>query len=363
MKIFHYIFMRWLLKVLIGVILILIISIVVFLALDKSFNIDFGKELINKIKTELNLSKAEAPEEDNRPLEAEVINEQVSLIESFTMIAVKTNKPVTLNESNRLVLKEVSRNEEEVFYVIEVTTIPIDDSVIKFTLSDAIGNSEEFEIALTRESGFSLFGKDYVEPWEGSKYILEGDDLLANVNKSNRLLNTYEPSDLVNLFEEYKNLYVNTTDFELRAEAAEALSVMINKLVNDTGKNVLIVSAYRSYNTQASLYASYLRKDTQENVDTYSARPGYSEHQLGTAVDMTNEEVGFQLEAGIDETITGKWLTENSYKYGFIKSYPKNSDPKKSYGYESWHYRYVGIENAKAIHESGMIPTEWMEQH
>ena len=120
--------------------------------------------------------------------------------------------------------------------------------------------------------------------------------------------------------------------------------------------NIRIISAYRSYDYQESLYERYLKTDKQEIVDTYSARPGFSEHHTGLAIDVDNEKLGFDK---FYLTKEFNWMQNNAYKYGFILRYPKDKEYLTGYSYESWHYRYVGLEIAKYIQENNITFDEY----
>ena len=116
--------------------------------------------------------------------------------------------------------------------------------------------------------------------------------------------------------------------------------------------NLFIVSVFRSYDDQVKLYNAYIKEDGKEKADTYSARPGYSEHQSGLAADINTAASWF------DDTQEAKWLKQNCYKYGFIIRYPKGEEKYTGYKYESWHLRYVGKELAKKIHDNNDISLE-----
>ena len=94
-------------------------------------------------------------------------------------------------------------------------------------------------------------------------------------------------------------------------------------------------------------YESYLKIDSKKSVDTYSAKPGHSEHQSGLAIDINITNDSF-----ID-TKEAKWLNDNAYKYGFILRYPRNKSDITGYKYEPWHYRYVGCDLAKKLYNNG----------
>ena len=115
--------------------------------------------------------------------------------------------------------------------------------------------------------------------------------------------------------------------------------------------DIKIINDYRSYETQAYLFESYLANDIQENTETYSARPGHSEHHLGEAIDIG---AGGEMTAlNFDSYNASDWVAENCHKFGFILRYPKNSEKLTGYIYEPWHFRYVGEELATILYNDG----------
>ncbi len=172
------------------------------------------------------------------------------------------------------------------------------------------------------------------------------DDLTILVNKYHKLPDDYEPDDLTPL--SYNNGY-----YKLRKDAAEAFEKLTSAALID---NVVFYpfSAYRSFSTQERLYNRYVDEDGQENADTYSARPGFSEHQLGLAVDVRSSTLNDNLTPEHYE-----WMLNNSYKYGFIVRYPKGKQYITQYMEEPWHIRYLGIELATKVHDSGLTYDEY----
>ena len=127
-------------------------------------------------------------------------------------------------------------------------------------------------------------------------------------------------------------------------------SEWFNKLTQDSAKeglNIYFASGFRSYEYQSQIYNNYVANYGQSSADTFSARPGHSEHQTGLAIDVNTIDDSF---AGTPEAI---WLADNCYKYGFIIRYPKGKDSITGYKYEPWHIRYVGYETAKKVHDAG----------
>lgn len=120
------------------------------------------------------------------------------------------------------------------------------------------------------------------------------------------------------------------------------------------GLDLTIASGFRSYELQKNLYNKYVTRDGKEKADTYSARPGHSEHQTGLAMDINKASDSFH------NTPEAKWLAENCWKYGFIIRYPEGKQNITGYKYESWHVRYLGEELAKTVYDSGKTLEEYL---
>lgn len=128
------------------------------------------------------------------------------------------------------------------------------------------------------------------------------------------------------------------------------------------GKPLAVRSAYRSYDYQKRLFDSYVRTYGFDKAARFSARPGHSEHQMGTTIDFTVGP-GVPLTTRFGDTPSGKWLARNGWKYGFIMSYPKGKRSASCYGYEPWHWRYFGRDLARKIHQSGQVPRRYLYQN
>jgi D-alanyl-D-alanine carboxypeptidase len=140
-------------------------------------------------------------------------------------------------------------------------------------------------------------------------------------------------------------------DLEAMAAAARA-----------AGKGIAVRSAYRSYQTQVAVFQSWVDRYGYDYALLYAARPGHSEHQLGTTVDLRSAA---SARAPWDyddwaETGPGRWMKDHAWEYGFIMSYPKGKRRQSCYGYEPWHYRYFGRARAAEIHASGQVPRRYL---
>ena len=177
---------------------------------------------------------------------------------------------------------------------------------------------------------------------------------LMIVNKHYKIENNYKPGNLVTVLSEHG--YPN----KIRADVYEEFKKMYNAAKNDN-VSIFIASPYRSYSDQNALYTYYVNTDGKKNADTYSARPGFSEHHTGLAMDLIPE---YGLDLDTFENSDGfKWMQENAYKYGFILRYPKDKEYITGYIYEPWHYRYVGISAATTIKNEGLTFEEYYEYY
>ena len=156
-------------------------------------------------------------------------------------------------------------------------------------------------------------------------------------------------------------LIVNKTyelpaDYPTGALNPNALA-QFNKLTEDAAKLGLSIkcsSGYRSYKDQERIYNNYVAIDGIVKADTYSARPGHSEHQSGLAIDVNSIDYTFLNTPECD------WLAKNAHKYGFIIRYPLGKEAYTGYSYEPWHIRYLGIDTATAVYNSGLSLEEYL---
>lgn len=173
------------------------------------------------------------------------------------------------------------------------------------------------------------------------------------VNKYYKLDSKFEPSDLELIDSKYA-----TGSQKLRREAKLAFEEMCSDAL-DEGYKIYAGSTYRSYDYQLGLYNRYVAMDGFNAAETYSARAGYSEHQLGLAVDILNHSFGYINENNPEYT----WLINNSYKYGFILRYPRGKEYITGYVFEDWHFRYLGIELAEKVKNSNLTYDEYVARN
>jgi D-alanyl-D-alanine carboxypeptidase len=192
-------------------------------------------------------------------------------------------------------------------------------------------------------------------PFDTEKYSIDdADSYWVVVNKARPLdPQDYEADDL----ETVPIVAANSND-QLREEAADALGAMADAYENDTGDEIQAQSAYRSFNEQTGVYAGWVSSLGQKAADLTSARPGHSEHQTGWAVDISSVPPECSLVPCFGKTQAGKWLKKNSWEYGFIVRYPDGETDITGYEYEPYHMRYVGLELAAEMRETGISTME-----
>jgi D-alanyl-D-alanine carboxypeptidase len=130
----------------------------------------------------------------------------------------------------------------------------------------------------------------------------------------------------------------------------------------DAGAGLRVVSAYRSFSNQRALYRREVRNFGEVRGRESVARPGHSEHQLGTTIDFGSAGENAKAWAYSDwaKTKPGAWIKANGWKYGFLLSYPKGKKGAVCYRYEPWHFRYVGREMAADVKASGLTLREYL---
>lgn len=161
------------------------------------------------------------------------------------------------------------------------------------------------------------------------------------VNKFNQLPIDYVPQDLV---------AVNANQW-LTAETAAHYEEMMTAAAAEADFHYVVTSGYRSYQTQSNLYNGYIASNGFAWAETWSARPGFSEHQTGLAMDIVAIGTNFDTFGG---TPACAWLAENAHRFGFILRFPAGKEHITGYSYESWHYRYLGVELATKVKNSGL---------
>ena len=177
---------------------------------------------------------------------------------------------------------------------------------------------------------------------------------LVLVDLSHALPQDYAPKDLVPLPAAGVPT-VGGRDLMLRREAAEHLNDLVAAADDE---ELVVASAFRSYLDQSYTHER-LKSIYGSEADAMSASPGHSQHQLGTAVDFTNSVAAYQVQPIFGQTSAAWWLQNHATQYGFVLSYPPGKD-ETGYEFEPWHYRYIGVENARRLQRSGLILQEFL---
>lgn len=194
-------------------------------------------------------------------------------------------------------------------------------------------------------------------PAPGGVIIVACGDVLAPVDKQHRLEAGCEPEDLVTL----PARFLAADGQQLRAEAAAAMVELLEAAL-DAGHELFVVSGYRSYALQEEVFQWHVDTYGREEAERVSARPGHSEHQLGTAADVSSRSVNLELVKAFGDTPEGRWLAANAHRFGFIISYPEGKEHVTGYDFEPWHLRYVGKDVAAEVVASGLTLHEFLLQ-
>ena len=203
---------------------------------------------------------------------------------------------------------------------------------LAYSLSEEKRRNDEFYSQISEISG--TVGKL-------DKLSKTDEELLQKYSKVYFLNENYIPSDLIQI----PQSYIHDDDDEFFHENAWPFLETLLKEAEEDGMELSIVSGYRSFDTQRELKGAYT-VTYGSGANTFSADQGYSEHQLGTAIDFSTKALGGGL-SGFGNTEEYDWLLQNAYKYGFILSYPEENG---YYVFEPWHWRFVGKKLARDLH-------------
>ena len=272
------------------------------------------------------------------------------LIFGITEIAICIGKVVSSPKEKKIEVKKkkISKNDEKLNKLnnidkkIDYFNYDYTDRYIKYKEDNKDLDDEQ----IIKNVNMNL---DY-EPYTN---ITKAKNLNTNkilVNKYYSLDEKYEPNNLETISKQYA-----LEGMELVHDAKIAFEEMA-KAAKKENLNIIAMSTYRDYNYQVKIYNQYIKADGQKKVDTYSGRPGHSEHQTGLAVDVYNGKVNYTK---FETTKEFAWMNEHAHEYGFILRFPKDKIEETGYTYESWHYRYVGKNEAKYIKENNISFEEY----
>lgn len=188
---------------------------------------------------------------------------------------------------------------------------------------------------------------------------VQNEEFLLLVNKTHPLDENYKPDDLTAI-----KYYAEDRDAAarfMRKEAAEHFHTLVEAAKKD-GHTIVMTTAYRSYGFQQVLWDNYVKKHGEAEANTFSAKPGQSEHQTGLCTDVSSPSVNYQLTTDYGKAEEGIWLAEHAHEYGFIIRFPLGKEDVTGYQYEPWHIRYVGQPAADEIYEKGITLEEYLDE-
>lgn len=307
----------------IGAVLILLIVLLVIIFVSKD------SEPI-KSTSEISSSAQESENSDDVPVDGQNSGSQGSLYFTESEITIKIGESYTAE-----VVNETGTDGKYIWESSNVSVASVNSGVITgqsegscditVTIS---GTDKSAQLRVYVESGESE-GEHEITEENGLTYI----DGILIANKTYSLPADYDPGASEEALAAFD---------EMAADAAAE------------GLNIYISSGYRSYYDQESIYNRYCETDGQELADTYSSRPGHSDHQTGLAFDLNSIDDSFGY------TPESDWVAVNAHKYGFIIRFPEGKEEYTGYQYEPWHIRYLGVEKATEVYESGLSLEEFL---
>ena len=275
------------------------------------------------------LIKNKQDENEKYAFQIEVVDTKKPEIEAKKEITSYIGKDVNLLDGVKVI--DNSKEEIKAKVVGDYDVNKTGEYKLKYEAVDSSGNKGEYDFILNIISDPN--NRTFTTSKGYSGKVVNGVTYIDGVLIANK---TYGlPSDYGSgLTSETKNAFNN-------------MGATFNKEKEESGRWLWIASGYRSYWDQKSIYNNYVSRDGQANADTYSARPGHSEHQTGLAFDLNTIDDSFS------NTYEGKWVHDNCYRFGLILRYPKGKESITGYIYESWHLRYVGVELATKLYNGG----------
>lgn len=292
--------------------------------------------------------------EENQELFKEYNPSLISLVVNDKFLEANINKYL----DNLDLLDDV---DEDLFFYIVDEKIESKDKILNL-LKDKYFMIDNLDLYLNYYDDFDKIRnlvewvnvKGYLESFIDAEVSDVSNDILMIASKI-YTIKEYIPEDL----KEIPSEYIMQGNNYLRSEALNAYIEMADA-AREEGRYFYVSTSYRSYSFQELLYNKYLLEDPVEVVDTYSSRPGYSDHQTGLTVDLRDYNKSFN---DVKDTAPFLWLKDNSYKYGFIMRYPEGKEDITRYEYEWWHFRYVGKDVAKEIYDNQITFDEYYEYY
>lgn len=220
------------------------------------------------------------------------------------------------------------------------------DEVKKIKAAIEAKKKEPVYISLPGAKQIRAIVEDYTKP----------DSIWVLINKDRSLPVNYTPSNLT-IPSVATRTDKSAGEQSVRADIADKIKIMFDAALAD-GHNLMIGSGFRSADLQGTYFYGLANSVGESTANISIARPGQSEHQTGLAIDISTLSRSCYLDNCFATTADGEWLALNSYKFGFILRYPENKTSITGYQYESWHFRYVGVDLATALYESNLTLEE-----
>ncbi len=344
--------------------IILLISLYLFFVMEKkeivNTDVKYYSEKINKILKKDNDYDLVIEKPYSKTLDVVISNDLYNRKYLNEYLIIKyVEKDNFIDEINKLLEKKYNGNEiNNIYSKVKENSINIilNNNKIDLSMLD-VSNFDENNLAryieYSKNNNYEInnivtyvnIGLDY-EFYSVSKEIEDPQEIDVLLNKYNYLPKDYVPSDLVSL----------SGSMQIKREVKEKVDELISDAKKD-GISFGIYSAYRSYTRQITTYNKYVTRDGKEVADTFSARPGFSEHQTGLTIDLSGSN-GRTVKDNTDEY---NWLSANAHKYGFIIRYPKDKTYITGYVFEPWHIRYLGNSLATKVYESKLTYDEYYD--
>lgn len=273
-------------------------------------------------------------------LKVNIIDDEAPVITAQDKVTIYTNAKIDLNSY----VKVTDNYDKDIDINIDGSVETSNEGTYKvtYTATDKSGNKSSHIITFTVKKK-----EVYVAPpvEDGSKGVTSKGYKIENKNGATYIGGILVANKTYNLSSSYGSGLTKAT--------RNAFNEM-NEAATEAGYPLRIGSGFRSYETQRKVYNNYVKRDGKTKADTYSARPGHSEHQTGLAIDICNKDKKIPcITSAFNNTDTAKWLNDNAYKYGFILRYPNGKTNETGYKFESWHYRYVGTDLATKLYNGG----------
>lgn len=357
--------------------LLIILSIGIYLIVPKRYG--YQKDVINVFKEDNYYEKIKETKKYSKTLETAVIENNykkeyfdeyldINYVEEDNFIN-NINKLLDLGYKNKDINTFYEKVPKSIDVIISnkydkniINYISLDyfkeENLDRYIKYDFIDTNSVYDTTILKEKYNYEDTVTYVNAYLDKDYYSndiplskeEASKLDVIVNKYYKLDKDYEPEDLTVI----NSKFASGTQ-KLRKEAAGKFEEMASDMLKENLK-IYAGSTYRSYSYQEGLYNRYVKKDGFKEAETYSARAGYSEHQLGLAVDIVNGKWDYLSEDDKEYS----WLINNSYKYGFILRYPHENEYITGYVFEDWHFRYLGIDLATKVYESKLTYDEYV---